>query len=186
MSTSWFFFHDTGVLINFSLCGEMDLLEQILGQRGRWTGTVSIECERVGPKLSLPDPATSSERILGEPIMPHDGEHQQIRSLRQLMAAPGDHQDEHLGEAETLTIIRSRQLKAVFVTEDYNAHPFADGTRCIDTWQLLRVALKRGLTSRENVRRFRAVLLDNGRISLRRKPEIFLEQRFEKWLASTG
>lgn len=77
------FFHDTNVLINFRLCGEMESLKQILRGKGAWTATIRRECDGRGPAYyGIEGLGGDAEAILGEPMRPRDDEHIQIRQLR--------------------------------------------------------------------------------------------------------
>lgn len=142
------FFHDTSVLVNFHRPGLLPVLGQLLRQNVRWTATIRTECERQERKLSLPGLVAASEALLGEPLFPEGAEHAALRQLRTQMASPGDHRDEHLGEAETLTIIQKRAFHAVFVTDDGGAVAWADPIECVGTWKLIRLALRRGDATR--------------------------------------
>lgn len=191
-----FFFHDTNVLINFSLCNEMDCLKEILQGKGTWTATVQRECDGRGPSnYGLSDLGYAAELVLGEPVFPSDDEHVQIRRLRWEMAFAealdvdvaeqnmknGD--DKHLGEAETITIIQRRMLKAIFVTDDFRARPFAEGIKCIDTWSLVSVGLRLEILNEERVRAMRERLMSLNRISRNHRREIFDAVKFEEWIA---
>lgn len=191
-----FFFHDTNVLINFSLCDEMDCLKEILQGRGTWTATVQRECDGRGPSnYGISGLGYAAELVLGEPVFPSDDEHVQIRRLRWEMAFAealdvdvaeqnmknGD--DKHLGEAETITIIQRRMLKAIFVTDDFRARPFAEGIKCIDTWSLVSVGLRLEILNEERVRAMRERLMSFNRISRNHRREIFDAVKFEEWIA---
>lgn len=91
--------------------------------------------------------------------------------------------DKHLGEAETITIIQRRMLKAIFVTDDFKARPFAEGIKCIDTWSLVSVGLRLGILNEERVRAMRERLMSFNRISRNHRREIFDAVKFEEWLA---
>lgn len=120
------------------------------------------------------------EEQLGEPLSPLDDEHLAIRNLRDLMASPGDHPDQHLGEAEVITIIEKRQLDALFITDDLKARPYAEpGIWCIGTFDILRLALKMGLINEDELRRIRHVLLKQDRVH---QPEVRSSALFEEWL----
>lgn len=81
-----------------------------------------------------------------------------------------------------MTIIKRRRLNAIFVTDDYKARPFAEGFQCVDTWSLISVGLKLGILDRDRVREMRETLLFHKRISRHHRREIYVAQRFEKWL----
>lgn len=191
-----FFFHDTNVLINFRLCDELECLNEILQGKGAWTGTIRRECNGRGPAIyGITDLGREAEYVLGDPVLPNDDDHVQIRQLRWEMAYTealdadlaeqniknGD--DKHLGEAETITIIQRHRLNAIFVTDDYRARPFAEGFRCIDTWSLVSVGLKLKILDAARARAMRAQLMKFNRISRNHRREIFNAQKFENWLS---
>jgi len=100
--------------------------------------------------LNLPGITAVAERILGSPLQPRDSEHLRIRKLRDLLAQPNEHPDEHLGEAETVTIIEMRSLDAIIVTDDGSAANVASGIPCVTTWDIARTALRANLLTQEN------------------------------------
>lgn len=162
--TPLLFFHDTTVLLNFGLAGQLDALAHLLADgRGAWTATVAYETKRQGHKHGLPSLRDRASDILGEPLRPEAAEHRLIRDRRKDFAQPGDAPDQHLGEAETLTIIEQRSLRAVFVTDDGHVPPLTTVT-CIDTWELVRACLRRTLMDLDEVLAMRTCLLEHRRV----------------------
>lgn len=180
VTTPLLLFPDTTVLINFRICQAMPVLETLVSGRGRWTATIERECMRKERDLSLPDLASVAAGIFGDPLIPHREEHRAIRDLRILMASPGDHRDQHLGEAETITILEHRGLHAVFITDDSHVQEFTT-TKCITSWDLLGYGLKAGSTTEAEIRAMRTTLLNAQRVH---RPEIRSAQRFEQWLSA--
>lgn len=137
------FFPDNTVLINFALINRMDLLERLVNGRGAWCGTVAKECSDSSeyPGLAALDQAG---RIFGEPYYPTLAEHQDLLVVQVELAKPGDSKDAHLGEAETIAIIVSRDLPGFFVTDDRDARRVASSRNIgvTDTWALLKLAFK--------------------------------------------
>jgi predicted nucleic acid-binding protein len=88
------------------------------------------------------------------------------------MAAPGDRPTKHLGEAETIAIVTSRDLQSttVFISDDSGAliHAEAHGLMIADTWDLLALAGRVGMTSAEEHARYVAALQSAGRHRPRR------------------
>lgn len=114
-------------------------------------------------------------------MRPEDQEHRAIRELRREMAAPGDAPDQHLGEAEVITLVRKRNLNALFVTDDAGARRHAQETpRCVDTWDILRLAKRKGLLIRSDMMQFRSTLRFHHRV----RPGSFIHNAdaFTKWL----
>ena len=156
------FFHDTAVLINFHRPGMIPVLGSLFGTKVRWTATIRRECERQEGRLQLPGLVTAADGLLGTPIVPETAEHLPIRQLRTLMASPGDHPDEHWGEAETIAIIHQRRLDAVLVTDDGDARRWATPIRSVGTWRLLKLAHRRGDVNDDDALRLWQAFIDAG------------------------
>lgn len=111
-------FPDNTVLINFAIINRMDLLERLANGNGRWCATVASEC---GLSAREPDlgPLAVAGAVFGSPWFPDAAEHQDARLLRQELASPGDHPHQHLGEAETLSIMIRRGVQGFFATPDH-------------------------------------------------------------------
>lgn len=136
------FFPDTTVVSNFALIGRMDLLAKIVGENGAWCATVRFEC-RKGASIPGLETMSEAESIFGDPLFPEGAEHIDIELLQEQLRGPGDGDASHLGEAETITIIRRRQLAAAFVTDDADArrHAESEGIKTYTTWQILKLAV---------------------------------------------
>ena len=155
-------FYDTTVLINFHRAGRLPQLGQLLSERMRWVGTVKRECQRKEQDLNLPGLISVSHEILGEPLFPDGDEHKNVRHLRQQMARPSDHPDEHLGEAETLTIISARGIRSLIATDDGDVPAFAHPIQCVTTWDLLRLTYRAKILSSAEVLTFWEGFVSNG------------------------
>jgi predicted nucleic acid-binding protein len=165
------FFPDNTVLINFAVIGRVDLLEKLANGNGRWCLSVSQECAKSARVDGLA--ALNGVRdFLGEPLEPTPAELLTTRMVRDSMAAPGDQPTKHLGEAETIAIVTSRDLQSttVFVSDDSGAliHAEAHGLMIADTWDLLALAERVGMTSAEEHARYVAALQSAGRRRPRR------------------
>lgn len=135
-------FPDNTVLVNFALINRVDVLQHIMSGRAAWCATVASECARSAGEPGLAA-MTDFAGTLGDPFYPEtQAEHLQVRLLREELAVPGDGPARHLGEAETLAIIMSRKLEAVFVTDDRGARRLAavHEIRCYTTWDMLKLA----------------------------------------------
>lgn len=186
-----FFFPDNTVLINFAHCGQVGLLAQLLPERRRhWTASVASECERSAriPGLeSLRDAAG----IFGSPLWPTPAEQITALSIRiRHFAQPGDPPWKHLGEAETIAVIDRRFPGSVFITDDTSVAPIAASQAgagppysftAITTWDLFKVALKKGLCTEADVLAWRQLLLDAGRGCPRHVRDV---AQFTAWLRS--
>ncbi|MDN5570545.1 MAG: hypothetical protein L0G22_04700 [Propionibacteriaceae bacterium] len=175
------FFSDTTVLLNFGLAGELDALGALLAGRGKWSGTVAHETGRQGRRHGLPELRERSVLFLGEPVHPHDGEHRLTRERRLSFASPGDAPDEHLGEAETLTIIETRALHAVFITDDGQV-PGRTHVPCLSTWDIVRTCFRRGILTLDAAVAMHACLLQRRRVHV---PELRDPGAFVTWLTSS-
>lgn len=139
------FFPDNTVLVNFAILRRIDLLETLLMGKGRWCASVSFECAKSSklPELELLGGVRS---FLGDPIHPSPTEILSAKVLRDSVAGPGDRTTDHLGEAETVAILTTRQefSGAIFVSDDKDAKRLAGshGIKVADTWSLLDLALR--------------------------------------------
>lgn len=120
----------------------MDLLATIVGENGAWCATVKFECHK-GASIPGLESMSEAEDIFGDPLFPEGAEHIDINLLQEQLRGPGDGDSAHLGEAETITIIRRRRLPAAFVTDDGDArrHAESEGIRTYTTWQILKLAV---------------------------------------------
>lgn len=173
------FFHDTSVLVNFHRPGLVPVLGPLLLQNVRWTATIRTECGRKERQLGLPGLVDAAEELLGEPLYANEEEHAAIRILRRQMSTPGDHPQQHLGEAESLTLIQKRRLRAVFVTDDRTAVGWAAPIECVGTWKLIRLARRRDLVTPTQAVRLWQAFVDVGGTPPR---EIATRSQFESSL----
>lgn len=136
---------DTTVVRNFAILHRMDLLEGLVRGRAAWCGTVATECDAQARLPELGD-MTLAHDIFGAPWMPEDAEHIDVALLRERLAAPGDDQHAHLGEAETIVLASRRSPGAVFVTDDRSALElaFEYSLKAVTTTELLRLAVRTG------------------------------------------
>lgn len=135
-------FPDNTVLINFAYIGRLDLLAALLPQR-MWCLTVSRECRQSYAILDF-DYATV-RALFGEPLIPTQGESINLILLRDEIAVPGDKPSAHVGEAETITLAKSRRIEnPVLVTDDIGAAVLArrEGMNVVTTWRLIQLAVR--------------------------------------------
>lgn len=181
-------FPDNTVLINFATIGRMDLLEQLVGARGRWCLTVSQECDESAGYPGLSE-MRQAHRIFGEPLMPETGrEHEATRRYRDRLRTPGQEASarKNLGEAETLAIIECRSYtSAVLVTDDTAVQRLdlgAGGPQVTGTWGLLKLAHRAARVSAEELWVYAKTLAEHGR---HRPPtDIYDRLLFDDWLAA--
>jgi predicted nucleic acid-binding protein len=167
----YLFFPDNTVLINFAIIGRVDLLEKLANGNGRWCLSISQECAKSARVEGL-ESLNGVRAFLGRPLEPTPAELLSTRILRDSMAAPGDRPTKHLGEAETITIVTSRDLQstAIFISDDTGAliHAKAQGIRIADTWDLLDLAVRVDQISTEEHAQYTAALQAAGRRRPRR------------------
>lgn len=143
-------FPDNTVLCNFGTVSRLDLLRKVLDGRGRWTEAVAEEARRSAAYVRGLD-RLHDEGWLGEPIeLCTEAEIALADRLRR--AVFGGLPSEplrHLGEAETLALIQSREefAGAVWITDDREAGEYAitRGIPVKDTVTLMREAVVSGL-----------------------------------------
>lgn len=155
-----FFFADNTVLVNFGYLQRMDVLERLVGGRGRWCRIVSEECTRHSRRDGLGDMA-KAWGFMGDPVDPSNAERQQTLRLRNDLreikddGAPHDYRagdGGDLGEAETLAVMWERFNGSFFITDDRSAALRAAGAedgrytaipvKVITTFHLLRLAAR--------------------------------------------
>lgn len=136
-------FPDNTVLINFTMIDAINVLGELLNTRGRWTVTIRQECEKSARQPGLESLARIID-LIGEPLIPNRAERVDTSALRAQLARPGDESTRHLGEAETFAVMRSRNLSAVFVTDDRDAARLAGslGIPVYSTGHLLKLMVR--------------------------------------------
>lgn len=143
MTSRPFFFPDNTVLINVALIERVDLLERFVRGRGRWCASIEYEWRRSLKVLGLHEADPQVRRLCGKAIHPDHADHVDITVLHDQMRSPGDGPTKHLGEAETIVIIRRRAefRGSVFLTDDRGAQDYALSehavSHCLGTADLL-------------------------------------------------
>ena len=174
-------FPDNTVLTNFALINRMDLLSRLANGNGRWCATVATECAESCSRRPELAALNGAADIFGEPLYPDAAEQQDVHVLRDQLASPGDPRTKHLGEAETIAIVRRRQLRCFFVTDDRDAQRLAanDGIRTADTWLLLKMAYKAGWLDADTLWGYVLTLERHERGTPR---GVWSRESFDKWL----
>ena len=176
-------FPDNTVLVNFGHLNRLDLLERIANGNGRWCATVATECAQ-SARLPGLGALRGAAAIFGQPLMPESGvEYLDVLMFRRELARPGDGRHRHLGEAETLAIMKRRAIRGVFVTDDRDATRLARRHGCptATTWDLLRLARRTALTDTATLRGYVRTLETLGR---GRPPGAHDRLTLEAWLVS--
>ncbi|MCG0285537.1 hypothetical protein [Streptomyces sp. PSAA01] len=161
-------FPDNTVLCNFAAVDRLSLLEKVLDSRGRWTQAVAYEATRSArhlPRLRT----VLADGWLGRPIEiddPHETE--LVDRLRRLVFAGDPRRPlQHLGEAETLTLIQNRPEFAgsVWITDDGEAGRFArrKGITVLDTVDIVRAAVAEELVVAHEGHRLLHAMTEQGR-----------------------
>lgn len=137
------FFPDNTVLVKLGYINRISLIEALIPERG-WCEVIKDECAASSrrPGLSRLQDAPS---VFPVTYKPTERERDLTFELRDQMRRPGDAATKHVGEAETIAIITTRSIKAIFATDDHGAAAAARtaGILVIDTWDLLRLAHKK-------------------------------------------
>lgn len=139
------FFPDNTVLVNFGYLNRLRLLGVMIPDR-RWCEVVAQECADSAKVPGLAN-LRHARDVFGEPLTPTERERDRTFELRDQMRKPGDAATKHVGEAETIAIVTSRDIKAVFITDDKGARSAAEaaGITVITTWDLLKIAYRKDL-----------------------------------------
>lgn len=160
------FFPDNTVLINFTHIDRQDLLKWFVRRNGCWTVSLARECAKSAQVRGLERMANWAD-ILNKPIAPGPAELVDARVIAEQMRKPGETSSTtHMGEAETIAVIRRRQLKAVFLTDDHDAARAAVGAS-IDvacTTKIIALAEVMGQLSNAEARAHLAALCNLGRV----------------------
>lgn len=161
-------FPDTTTLLSFAYIGRMDLLRYLANSNGVWCSAVAGESADWRTTAGY-EAVSESGSIFGEPLFPTTTEHIEIQMLRATLAGPGDGPRQHLGEAETIVIARTRYPGARFVTDDTDAQSSAraEGLRPLGTGDLLDLAAKVEKINRSTRDGYESTLRRAGRIPAR-------------------
>lgn len=181
------FFPDNTVLINFAYLHRMDLLRRLV-KKPAWCATVAYECFKSSSEPDLEDLAEVPV-IFGEPLFPATQAEQLLTQIyRMQLSRPGDASTKNLGEAETLAIIHSRQMKAVFFTDDAGPSALLAGAeespplvQTASTWGLLRAAFKAGFVDADTLWSY-VSLLRSKRRHLPPAGAAAIRSDFDAWL----
>lgn len=160
-----YFLPDNTVLINFSILKRHDLLGWFVRGQGAWTAGVALECDSSARRTSL-DMAPWSE-IFGTPLMPTRAERIDALIIADGLRKPGDAgYARHMGEAESIAIIRNRGMRAVFLTDDHDAARAAATHSIVvaSSTKILAVAAAMDRLTHQDARQCLADLLNQDRV----------------------
>lgn len=177
-------FPDTTVLVNFAMIERLDLLEVLAGERA-WCGSVAEECMAWTAEVASMGRAWD---IFGEPLRPDTPvEHLTTRTYFERLRVPGEARTKNLGEAETLAIIECRRLPAILCTDDGGVRELVatmdtQYPRVVGTWDLLKAAHRRKLTTADELWQYSRALHAKKRHTPPTGP--FDRGKFNSWLDS--
>ncbi|WP_431219322.1 hypothetical protein [Leifsonia xyli] len=147
----------------------MDLLARLV-KNPSWCATVADECAMSSRIPDLEDMSVANG-IFGDPLFPETpAEHLLTQTYRMKLSRPGDPPHKNLGEAETLAIIHSRGMRAVFFTDDGGPAGLLVGSgtdgpavQIAGTWELLRVAYRAGFVDSDTLWSYVSILRGKNR-----------------------
>ncbi len=138
---SRFLFPDNTVLCNFAAVDRLDLLENFLRGRGRWTEAVAAETEASARILPALGPLVTAG-WLGDPIVVDRAADIAAVELVRLNVFGGrsSRRTEHLGEAQTCHVIATWKEFAgsVWISDDRASLDFADA-RGMTAWETIDI-----------------------------------------------
>lgn len=137
-------FPDNTVLVKFAEIGRVDILSRMFTGHATWTASVRDECARSAEQPHLSD-LGQVPSFMGDALFLEGArEWADMRTIREAFLKPGDGPTQHLGEAETLSIILNRHPSAIFVTDDKSAYRYATehSLQCLTTWDVLKLAFR--------------------------------------------
>ncbi|MEU1215418.1 hypothetical protein ABZ424_23965 [Streptomyces sp. NPDC005790] len=161
-------FPDNTVLCNFGTVGRLDLLRKVLDGCGRWTEAVAEEARRSATYVRGLD-QLPVEGWLGEPIELCTEAEIAFADRRRRAVFGGTPSEpmRHLGEAETLALIQTREefAGAVWITDDRDAGEYATarGIPVKNTVTLMREAAVSGQIHHAEGHRLLLAMVDGGR-----------------------
>ncbi|MEV8048679.1 hypothetical protein [Streptomyces bacillaris] len=144
-----FWFPDNTVLCNFACVDRIALLEAILNGRGRWTAAVAYEAGNSARIAHRPLQALIDAGALGEPIEIDEDEAAEVETARAAFGGVPELPLKHLGEAQTLHLIQTRQeFKGIstWISDDRITLSYArrKGISVMDTTDLMAYGCSMG------------------------------------------
>lgn len=132
---------DACTLWNFAVVGRLDLLQTRYGHRARWTETIRLELARnVRAEPLLQQVLTAQWLGVAMSIAADVQTLIRIDQIRRgLGATTGDPAMKHLGEAEVIHLLETREPSWIFISDDQPAVDLAKrrGLNAIDTQRVL-------------------------------------------------
>jgi len=161
----YYFFPDNTVLINFAMLARHNIVEWFVRGRGNWALSVARECGKSSQWAGLDMAAWSA--VFGKPLAPTQSELVDARTIAERLRKPGDSSPaQHMGEAESIAIIKKRNIEAVFLTDDHDAArtAIAENIEVASTTRILAIADAFGRVSHLEARRCVEDLLKQNRV----------------------
>lgn len=175
-------FPDNTVFVHFARVGMIQVLTRLVGTNGAWCGSIRYEARASATQPGL-ESIRDVESTFGEPLFPEtQRERIDVQLLRDSFAAPHDPPTKHLGEAETITLIESRQISAIFVTDDNAAAARANarGIATLTSWDIFKLAAKNEIIEVDDA--WDAVTILNG--WQRHYPCLKTRSSFRQWCSA--
>lgn len=166
-----YWFPDNSVLCNFAAVERMDLLKAELVDRGRWTAAVAYEAERSAAHLTdlrqVVDDAWLGEAVETTAVEAEAVERVRVAEFGGTPSRPL----QHLGEAETCHVLRTRAeyAESVWMTDDVAAFDFGKRTG-LTTWStrtLVEYMISNGDLTARNAYDLLESMVDAGRFVYR-------------------
>lgn len=173
-------FPDNTVLCNFAAVGRVDLLEGVLRGRGRWTESVAAEARKSAGYLPDLNRLIANGWMGDEIEVTDEGEINLIERIRRsAFGGTSDRPLQHLGEAQTVFLIRNRaELSgAWWVTDDRAALQYARGQQVItrESMSLMAEAVANGdVTAEQGFELLHGMADQHRHLSLPQKPSDLL------------
>lgn len=162
------FVPDNTVLINFTLIDRQDLLVWFVRATPTWTLSVARECAKSSNGHGLAK-MTAWGQTFGSALMPDPREITDARAIAESMKKPGENsRTAHMGEAEAISILVSRKLEAVFLTDDFDAARVAQARQPLihvaSTTKILALAAAAAKIDTDSAKTLIAELLNKDRV----------------------
>ena len=171
-----FIFPDTSLLMNFAAVSRMDLVKEVVKDRGCWTEAIHDEVQRWSQELRYQALAEVFDFMPPEPHIARSEEMATGEVIRRRLAKPGDARSQHWGECETLAVIHHRYDERTVLVLSEDAGVLAEcrhqGIETVTTRVLLELAAMRSYISWLQAEEIAQLLKDMGEPVLNYPPAI--------------
>ena len=171
-----FVFPDTSLLMNFAAVSRIDLVREVVKDRGCWTEAIRDEVQRWCQESRYQALAGVFDFMPPEPHIARSEEMATGEEIRRRLAKPGDPRSQHWGECETLAVIHHRYNEKTVLVLSEDAGVLAEcrhqGVETVTTKVLLELAAIRGYISWLQAEEIARLLKDMGEPVLNYPPAI--------------